>query len=130
MSRARNPQRIAISFEFSLICISCTLLQERCVLHYPKCYQFNSIKFTNSDFFLQHIAKLLHDRLATIFHLGWKKSILSSCVYNSGISFKCNTLVLLMILKGDAGMGFSRTAVYCDLCCLHLVNFVRESVWG
>lgn len=103
-------------------------VQERCVLHYPKCYQFNSIKFTNSDFFLQYIAKLLHDRLATIFNLGWKKSILSSCVYNSGISFKCNTLVLLMILKGDAGMGFSRTAVYCDLCCLHLVNFVRESV--
>lgn len=60
--------------------------------------------------------------------VGKSQSFLHACVYNSGISFKCNTLVLLMILKGDAGMGFSRTAVYCDLCCLHLVNFVRESV--
>lgn len=42
--------------------------------------------------------------------------------------FHLNVIPLLMILKGDAGMGFSRTAVYCDLCCLHVVNFVRESV--
>lgn len=42
--------------------------------------------------------------------------------------FHLNVIPLYCLLKGDAGMGFSRTAVYCDLCCFHLVILVGESV--
>lgn len=126
LSRARNPQSIAISFEFSLICLFHVRVQERCVLHYLKCYQFNSLKPIKYWGFFYNI--LQNDYMTDLQQ--YSISVGKINRFNSGISFKCNTFELLMILKGDAGMDFSRTAVYCDLCCLHLVNFVGESVWG